>query len=329
MKEADYWKARSDGRLACLLCPHVCRLDDGDTGLCNARRREGDRLYSLNYGRITSLAMDPIEKKPLYHFHPGSQILSIGTFGCSFRCPFCQNAEISQGRPHTREVTAEEVVKAAKAYSSVGIAYTYNEPMIWMEFVKETAALARREGLKNVVVSNGYVNPKPLDDLMPDLDAANIDIKSIEESFYHKLCRAKLRPVLDACVRMRRAGIHVEVTNLIIPGENDSDENFSKLRDWVHDNLGADTPVHLSAYHPMYRFTAPPTPVDTMERAFEIVSRKLRYTYLGNVWSTSGANTRCPNCGKDIVKRAGYRIDTSGLSGGNCASCGSPAPLVT
>jgi pyruvate formate lyase activating enzyme len=200
--------------------------------------------------------------------------------------------------------------------------------MIWMEFVLETAALARREGLKNVIVSNGYVNPGPLDDLIPHLDAANIDIKSIEDSFYRKLCRARLRPVLDACVRMKKAGVHVEVTNLIIPGENDSDENFSKLRDWVHDNLGPETAVHLSAYHPMYKFTAPPTPMDTMERALGIVSRKLPFTYLGNVWSSAGANTRCPKCGSDIVSRAGYRIDTSGLSDGTCASCGTPAPFV-
>jgi pyruvate formate lyase activating enzyme len=328
MKEAKYWKTRFDNRLACVLCPHVCKFNDGDTGLCNTRQRKDDKLYSLNYGRITSLAMDPIEKKPLYHFHPGSQILSIGTFGCSFKCLFCQNAEISQGRPPTREVTSDEVVKAAKAYNSTGIAYTYNEPIIWMEFVQETAALARQEGLKNVIVSNGYVNPVPLNDLIPHLDAANIDIKSIDDSFYYKLCKAKLRPVLDACTRMKNAGVHVEVTNLIIPGENDSDENFSKLRDWIHDNLGADTAVHLSAYHPMYKFKAPPTPAETMEHALKIVRKKLPFTYLGNVWSSAGANTRCLKCGKDIVKRTGYRIDTSGLSDGACASCGSPAPFV-
>jgi pyruvate formate lyase activating enzyme len=328
VKEAKYWTARSDGQLACLLCPSACRFDDGDTGRCNARQRNGDRLYTLNFGQITSMAMDPIEKKPLYHFHPGSQILSIGTFGCTFECPWCQNAEISQGRPYTREVTSKDVVDAAKQHGSVGVAYTYNEPMIWMEFMQETAALARSRGLKNVAVTNGYVNPEPLEDMIANLDAANVDIKSIEEPFYEKHCKGKLRPVLDACVKMKSAGVHVEVTNLIIPGENDSDENFAKLRDWIEENLGADTAVHLSAYHPMYKFSAPATPYDTMERAYAIVREKLPHAYLGNVWSQTGANTVCRSCGKDIVRRAGYSIDASGLSEGNCANCGSPAPFV-
>jgi pyruvate formate lyase activating enzyme len=200
--------------------------------------------------------------------------------------------------------------------------------MIWMEFVQDTAILARSEGLKNVVVSNGYVNPKPLADLLPNLDAANIDIKSIEESFYTKLCRARLRPVLDTCVKMKKAGVHVELTNLIIPGENDSTECFEKLRDWIHENLGAETPLHLSAYHPMYKFTAPPTPYDTMERALDIIRNKLPYAYLGNVWTSQGANTTCLKCGKETVIRDGYRIDISGLSDGNCAYCDTPAPFV-
>lgn len=329
MKEAKYWKKRSDGRISCLLCPHVCKFNDGDVGLCNARERRSDKLYTLNYGQITSLGMDPIEKKPLYHFFPGTQILSIGTFGCSFKCPFCQNAEISQGRPYTREISSEEVVQAAEEQNSIGIAYTYNEPMIWMEFIQETAALANSRGFKNVLVSNGYVNHEPLEDLLPNLDAANIDIKSFRDSFYMKLCKAKLRPVLDTCIRIKQAGVHLEITNLIIPGENDSDENFSELRDWIYENLGPDTPVHLSAYHPMYKFTAPPTTYATMERALGIVTEKLPYTYLGNVWSQSGANTKCRNCGKDIVKRAGYHIDASGLSNGVCSYCNSPAPFVT
>jgi pyruvate formate lyase activating enzyme len=329
MKEARYWKKRSDGRLACVLCPHVCKFNESDAGLCNARQRQGDRLFSLNYGEITSMAMDPIEKKPLYHFHPGSHILSIGSFGCSFKCPFCQNAEISQAHPYTRQVSPQEVVSAAVTHKSVGVAYTYNEPMIWMEFMQETAALAREKGLKNVAVTNGYVNPAPLADLLPLLDAANVDIKSIEESFYLKLCKARLQPVLDTCVRMKKAGVHLEVTNLIIPGENDSDANFEKLRDWVFDNLGEDTPVHLSAYHPQYKFNAPPTTYDTMERAFGIVSEKLPYVYLGNVWSDTGANTRCRSCGGDIVRRAGYHVDASGLAGKACAHCGAGVPFVS
>ncbi len=198
-----------------------------------------------------------------------------------------------------------------------------------MEFMLETAALARAQGLKNVAVTNGYVNPEPLKDLLPNLDAANVDIKSIEEAFYIKHCRARLKPVLDTCVRMKQAGVHVEVTNLIVTGENDSDENFTKLRDWIHDNLGPGTPVHLSAYHPQYKFSAPATPHETMERALSLVSEKLKHAYLGNVWSKTGSDTKCQGCGNVLVSRSGYHIDTAGLAGSSCTHCGAPAPFVT
>ncbi len=200
--------------------------------------------------------------------------------------------------------------------------------MIWMEFVQECAALAHAEGLKNVVVSNGYVNPGPLGDLLPYLDAANIDIKSMRESFYTNLCKGKLGPVLDTCRKMKEAGVHIEVTNLIIPGENDTDEDFVKLRDWVHESLGADTPAHLSAYFPHYKFNAPPTPLTTLQKARKILTEKLTYVYLGNVVSSDGSDTACTNCGEPLVRRSGYRIDTSGLNGNTCVSCGSPAPFV-
>jgi len=329
MKEAKYWKPRNDGRIACLLCPHVCKLNDGDTGICNARKREGDKLFTLNYGKITSIGMDPIEKKPLYHFHPGSQILSAGTFGCNFKCPFCQNADISQTQPpYLREISPEAMVATAKKNESVGIAFTYNEPVIWMEFIRETAGLARQQNLKTVVVSNGYVNPEPLQDLLPLLDAANIDIKSIDESFYRKHCKARLQPVLETCVKMKDAGIHLEITNLVIPGENDSPENFAGLRDWVFEHLGPETPVHLSAYHPCYKFGAPPTTMDTMERAYGTVKEKMHYVYLGNVWTKDGSDTKCLNCGSTLVERSGYHIQVTGLSDANCTSCGTPAPFV-
>ena len=329
MKEADFWKIRSDGKIACLLCPHVCKLNDGEVGYCNARQRKGDKLYSLNYGLITSMAMDPIEKKPLYHFHPGAYILSVGTFGCSFHCLFCQNASISQGPPHGSEITAQEIIVIAKDRKSLGVAYTYNEPMIWMEFVRECAELARAEGLKNVLVSNGYVNPEPLRELLPFIDAANIDLKSLDDSFYRNICKGKLHPVQNTCIKMKEAGVHVEVTNLVIPGENDSDENFIKLRDWVHDNLGPETVVHLSAYFPHYKFRAPSTPLSTLHRARDIVQEKINYVYLGNVVNPSSGDTACYNCGATLVRRSGYRIDTSGMEDNLCAACLSPTPFVS
>lgn len=328
MKEAEHYKKRSDGKIGCLLCPHACILTDGEVGYCGARKAQGDKLFSLNYGQATSIAMDPIEKKPLYHFHPGTEILSIGTFGCSFHCDFCQNYEISQGKPPTYSVTSGEIVKAAKERNSIGIAYTYNEPFIWFEFVKETSELARREGLANVLVTNGYINPQPLAELLPLTDAANVDVKSIREDFYKRLCKAKLRPVLDTCIAMVKAKVHVEVTNLIIPGENDTDEEFKELSSWICDNLGKMTPVHLSAYFPHYKLTAPPTPAATLERAYEIFSKVLPYTYLGNVLSSKGSSTDCPGCSAELISRRGYDVNIVGLNGRKCANCGREIEII-
>lgn len=283
MKKAGYWKTLSGGDLVCRLCPHACRFEDGDVGICNARKRKGDALYSMNYGRATSMAVDPIEKKPLYHFHPGSKILSIGSFGCNFKCPFCQNADISQGWAETFDVTPESVVNTALAENSIGVAYTYNEPMIWMEFMVETARLAREKGLKNVVVTNGFVTRNALEDLLPVIDAANVDLKSMEDSFYRNICSARLAPVLDTCVKMKRAGVHLEVTNLVVTGGNDREENFVELADWIYDNLGEETPVHLSAYFPTFMYSAPPTSRSTLERAREILGRKIKRVHLGNL----------------------------------------------
>jgi pyruvate formate lyase activating enzyme len=214
------------------------------------------------------------------------------------------------------------VVKAAKERNSIGIAYTYNEPFIWFEFVKETSELARKEGFVNVLVTNGYVNPQPLAELLPLTDAANVDIKSIREDFYKRLCKAKLRPVLDTCIALVKADVHLEVTNLIIPGENDTDDEFRELSSWICDNLGKMTPVHLSAYFPHYKFTAPPTPAATLERAYEIFSKLLPYTYLGNVRTQKGSSTLCPACSAELISRRGYDVKVTGLDGRKCANCG-------
>ena len=327
MKEAAYYETRDDGKVGCRLCPHHCVIADGRTGLCRARRNRGGTLYSEIYEQVTSVAMDPIEKKPLYHFHPGTSILSLGTRGCNFACQFCQNWSISQGEASTSRLTAEAAVAAACREGSVGIAYTYNEPLIWLEYVLETAQLARQSGLANVLVTNGYIEPEPLDELLLFIDAINMDIKSIRPDFYQRLCRGTLEPVL-ANAKTVVGRTHLEVTTLIIPGHNETDEEFEELSAWIADELGPDVPVHLSAYFPRYKLQASPTPAATLERARGIFARRLRHVYLGNVAASQGASTVCHACGAELIVRRGYATRVVGLRDGCCAACGAGNNIV-
>ncbi len=282
MKEALYWE-KTDGAVHCLLCPHDCKIVNGITGVCGVRQNINGKLYSLVYGETTSVSLDPIEKKPLYHYHPGESILSLGTKGCNFKCPFCQNWAISQDLDvPTQKVTSRWVTDKAKECKSFGIAYTYNEPFIWYEFVLETAKLAKEEGLENVLVTNGFVNPKPLEEMLPFIGAMNIDLKSIDDEFYRKYCKGSLEPVLRTIKRSAKA-CHVELTNLVIPGLNDSEENFSRLVDWIYDNAGADVPLHFSRYFPCYKLDQPLTSKETLEKAYEIAKKKLKNVHLGNI----------------------------------------------
>ncbi len=283
MKEALFYTKIEENTVKCSLCPHFCVIRDGGTGFCGVRKNKGGTLYTANYGRVSSMALDPVEKKPLYHFHPGEFILSVGTVGCNLSCLFCQNWSIAKevGAP-TEPATSQELVKRAKELGSFGIAYTYNEPFIWYEFVYETAQLAKKEGLANVLVTNGYVTPEPLEQLLPYIDAMNIDIKSIEDDFYKKVCSGRVAEVLET-VRVSAKRCHVELTNLIIPTLNDSDGNFQKLTDWIYENVGPDVPLHFSRYFPCYKMTLPPTPKETLMRAECIAKKKLNHVYLGNI----------------------------------------------
>ena len=282
MKEALYWE-KTDGSVHCLLCPHDCKIVNGVTGICGVRQNLNGKLYSLVYGETTSVSLDPIEKKPLYHYHPGENILSLGTKGCNFKCPFCQNWAISQDlEAQTQKITSRWAVDKAKESKSFGIAYTYNEPFIWYEFVLETANLARSEGLENVLVTNGYVNPKPLEEILPFIDAMNIDLKSIDDEFYRKYCKGSLEPVLYTIKRSAKS-CHVELTNLIIPGLNDSEESFMRLVDWIYNNIGSEAPLHFSRYFPCYKLDQPVTPKETLEKAYRIAKKKLKNVYLGNI----------------------------------------------
>jgi pyruvate formate lyase activating enzyme len=312
MKEAAYYSVLSaEARtLRCNLCPHRCFLTDGKTGICLARRNTGGVLYSLVHLRPVSAAIDPIEKKPLYHFCPGSHIFSSGPNGCTFKCRFCQNCEISQAVLSVREIPAAAFVKSILDSGTIGIAYTYSEPFVWFETIMEIGAIVREHGLVNVMVTNGFMEQKPLADLLTLVDAMNIDIKSMNPSFYRRLCKARLEPVLAACETVKKK-CHLEITNLIIPGENDSEKDIRLLVDWIAANLGRDTPLHFSRYFPRYKMDAPPTPEATLLRAHDIARDKLDYVYLGNLDSDIGNDTRCPLCGTVLVQRNGYSISVN------------------
>ena len=324
--EARFYERIDSGRVKCGLCPHRCLLGDGKTGLCGVRTNRGGTLYTSIYGEVSAISMDPIEKKPLYHFFPGKPILSVGTVGCSFRCGFCQNYHISQDPGYPTEYKSpEETVALARKNGSLGIAYTYSEPMVWYEWVIDTCRLARKKGLKNVFVTNGYINRMPLEKLLEYGDAFNIDLKSFNEEFYKKHVGGTLGPVLETIAEIsKREEITLEVTTLIIPGHNDSDGEMERLVSWLS-GLRPDIPYHLSAYYPMYKFSAPPTPVSTLRHLKAIADKKLRYVYLGNVSGES--NSRCANCNAVLVRRSGYRVEIENYENGRCTSCGKPVPI--
>ena len=282
-KEAYYYQKLKSGKVQCLLCPKNCVLADNEFGSCSVRKNENGTLYSLVYGKTTGIAVDPIEKKPLYHFHPGEKILSLGTRGCNFACSFCQNWQISQNsNAPLYDISSKKVIDKVIQMKLFGIAYTYNEPFIWYEFVRDTVILAKENGLENVLVTNGYINSEPLEEILPFIGAMNIDLKSMDDDFYRSTCNATLEPVLKTIKRAKQS-THVELTNLIIPTLNDSDVQIEKLRDWIFNNTGADTPLHLSRYFPCYELNLPLTPIATLQRAKSIAEKKLKYVYLGNV----------------------------------------------
>ncbi|MBF0291198.1 MAG: AmmeMemoRadiSam system radical SAM enzyme, partial [Nitrospinae bacterium] len=317
---------RDKGRVQCLLCPFECLLDNGKTGICGGKRNIDGSLIAINYALTTSVNLDPIEKKPLYHFHPGSNILSIGPNGCNFGCMFCQNYTISQNDAPTRHIAPEEAALMAKQVGSIGLAYTYAEPLIWFEYVMDASKAVRKAGMKNILVTNGYVNPEPLEEILPLIDAMNIDIKSMDPEFYTKICHGKLAPVLET-VRRSAMKTHVEVTNLVIPGFNDSDEMFEKLTDFIAE-LNPEIPLHFSRYHPDYKFSAPATPYETLLRAVGIARKKLKFVYTGNVIQEKYNQTICPGCGETVIKRLGFSVISMAVKNGKCERCGCGVNVV-
>ena len=288
MHEATYYTKLSDRKTECFLCPHNCIIAEGSRGICGVRKNIDGMLVSEVYGFPVAVHEDPIEKKPLYHFYPGSEILSIGTVGCNMKCFFCQNCDISQATNDSygkiREVPVSEIVGMAEINErNIGVAYTYNEPGIYYEYMFDIAVEIRRRGMKNVVVTNGFINPEPLSDLLLYADAFNVDLKAFNEHFYRTHTKSRLQPVLDAIRIISEAGVHLEITNLLIPNLNDDAGEFSKMVEWIAGNTGPDTPLHLSRYFPRYKANEPVTPLNTLKELRNIAMEKLNYVYIGNV----------------------------------------------
>jgi pyruvate formate lyase activating enzyme len=335
MKEAMLYEKLEESQVQCALCAHRCLIKPGRLGICGVRENRDGTLYSLVYAQAVSANVDPIEKKPLYHFLPGTRAFSIATVGCNFRCAFCQNADISQASKGGgwerwgQELPPEKVVDLAQKYRCASIAYTYTEPTIFFEYAYDTAQIATERGIKNVFVTNGYMTEEALRKIEPYLDAANVDLKGFTDEFYRRICGAQLQPVLDSIRLMHQMGVLVEVTTLIVPGHNDGDEELRQIARFLAD-ISLDLPWHISRFVPHYKMTdVPPTPVGTLHRAAEIgYETGLRYVYAGNVPGDQYENTYCPDCKEIAIQRFGYHTQIK-LDGNRCKNCGYPLALVT
>jgi len=309
----------------CRLCPNHCRIAEGRRGRCLARGRENGHGFLHNYGQVTSAHVDPVEKKPLYHFYPAQPIFSIGSYGCNLACRFCQNHEISQQICPTETVSPERLASwAAEVPGNIGVAFTYNEPGIWYEYIIDSAPLLHRAGLKTVMVTNGYLEPEPWLKLCEVTDAMNIDLKGFTKEFYRDIARGALEPVLENIATAVRAGVHVELTNLVVTGLNDEPAAFERMIDWIA-ALSPDLPLHLSRYFPRFHETAPATPAETLEDFARRASSRLHYVYIGNLAAEHGQDTLCPACGEAVIRRAGYRVEI--IQRGMVCSCGARLPI--
>ncbi len=330
-----FWHRLDDGRVQCDLCPRHCRLKDGQRGLCFVRMARGGEVVLTTYGRSSGFCIDPIEKKPLNHFLPGSSVLSFGTAGCNLACKFCQNWDMSKSREMdilADRAEPEQIADAAAAHGAQSVAFTYNDPVIFHEYAVDVAAACRARGIRTVAVTAGYICPEPRVEFFAALDAANVDLKAFTERFYHRLTGAHLAPVLDTLRYIRHeTDCWLEITTLLIPGENDEPAEIEAMAQWVLEHLGADVPMHFTAFHPAFRMTdRPRTPAQTLSRAREIArAQGLRYVYTGNVFDPEGSATYCHACGERLIEREGYQVGAWRLDGaGACRRCGEPCAGV-
>lgn len=328
--KARYWHLLEDGRMQCDLCPRDCKLHEGQRGACFVRMRQGDEMILTTYGRSSGFCIDPIEKKPLNHFYPGTSVLSFGTAGCNFACKFCQNWDVSKSRDMDKmmdQASPEAIAVAAEQSGCKSVAFTYNDPVIFTEYAMDVADACHGRGIKSVAVTAGYIYDKPRRDFFEKIDAANVDLKAFAEDFYYRLTGSHLQPVLDTLRYLKHeTDVWFEITTLLIPGKNDSNEELTSMCQWIHQNLGVDVPLHFSAFHPDYKMNdIPPTPVSTLIRAREIAMREgLQYVYTGNVHNQEGDTTFCPDCQAALIVRDWYQINQYRLKpDGRCPECDS------
>ena len=333
--DTEYWHSLEDGRVQCDLCPRECKIKEGQRGLCFVRANEGGKVVLTSYGRSSGFCIDPIEKKPLNHYLPGTPILSFGTAGCNLTCKFCQNWDMSKSREMDRlmdQATPEQLVQAAEAYGARSIAYTYNDPVIFMEYAVDTAIAAHERDIKSVAVTAGYISEKPREVFFRHMDAANVDLKGFTDDFYHKICGAHLDPVLDTLKYIKHeTDCWLELTTLLIPGHNDSDEELHKMTQWVVEHLGPDVPMHFTAFHPDWKMMdVPSTPTSTLTRARQIaIDNGVHFAYTGNVHDEEGESTYCQHCGEKLIGRNWYVMTAWTLDEkGCCAKCGTSLPGV-
>ena len=323
---ARHWRVE-DGSVKCELCPNYCRIAPSKRGRCLGRENIEGRLFAVNYGEVVSMNIDPVEKKPLYHFLPGSDVLSVATYGCNLLCPFCQNWEISQRLAPTRYVAPEELVQAALKHHSSAVAFTYTEPLIWFEYLMDACPLLRDAGIRTVLVTNGMINSEPLSELLPHVDAMNVDLKSLNPEFYRDYVTGCLSSVQDT-LRAAVGHCHIAITTLLIPGRNDSEPELEALTDFVA-RLGRAVPLHFSRYFPRHKEKESATPTETIIAAATLAKRKLDYVYVGNVAARAEyRDTFCPRCGNLQIERSSYQGRVVGITGGRCAECGRAADVV-
>ena len=331
--EARYYEKLEHEEIRCLLCPKKCRVGDRERGYCGVRENDHGTYYTLVYGEPCALHLDPIEKKPFFHVMPGTTALSLSTVGCNMECKFCQNWQISQSRPEqvpTQHLPPARIVEQAVSLHAPSIAYTYGEPVVYIEYMMDIAELARAKGIRSVVVTSGYINRRPLLDLCGLVDAIKIDLKAFDDSYYRDVCSSELRPVLDAITTIRETSVWLEIVYLMIPTLNDDPVKIREMARWLHEHAGPDVPIHFSRFFPQYRMkNLPPTPVSSLERAYEVCREEgLRFVYIGNVPRHETECTYCPSCGEQIVRRHGYRVTSFDIVKGACRFCGTPIPGI-
>jgi pyruvate formate lyase activating enzyme len=332
MKEALMWKPLGEKKVECRLCSHLCKIPEDSTGICKVRKNEKGILYANTYGKVSSIGSDPIEKKPLYHFLPGTRALSLGGIGCNFRCDFCQNWSISQeySLRGLRTIEPEELPGMAESQNCQNVSWTYNEPTIWFEYTLDGAKISKGDGLTTSYVTNGYITEEALREISPYLDAMNIDVKAFSDEFYKRRCKTRLQPVLDTCALALELDIFIEITYLLVPTQNDDPKEIKKFCSWVCESLGPGVPVHFSRFHPDFNYReVSGTPMETLRMAYDTAKEEgLEFVYLGNIPHCDEENTYCPKCGTLAIERLGFNVSKNLTEEGKCSQCGGDLNII-